>query len=583
MAANTAAIAATVGAGVAAAAASSADLKPKGLSAAVAAAAGGLGGFLLWKWATRGPENAALDLAVEAALLRAEGAGKRAAEDINSDREHGWQVEEWLAKLPGSGGVVSPALQAAARSHATVGRLSKDARSQLEADFRTGGLDEHSASRASELLVRGDEVPLGLEDQVLADAAGLALLSKGLDPNQESGVMSPAAADKLQKAWKSMSPRAHSLAWGFTFTPRSLSCMIEIVGAAEGLEATESPVVAPRLPAQTVALLKESWDRVPKDTFGQSFFDRLYAEDPVMQKLLATPATKVENVSLFVQVLVGLLDTESVPRLERIVHCATALARKFGGLRMKHMAAIRRAFVRTATTHAKEKKKVNRAWESFFYAMAAVAAPQLVLTDSLPDLMASIAASLPTPGGGPQAGIAAAQGIGLLEMSLAVTASSQGGTPVPDEVMGRLQEARVWLLDSVRDDVNAYCGLLASIYSRANLEAEPVAGQDGSRGLDAEEAERRRWLRRATEVPLRVAELSMGTAIACLPYKKQVRKSLHSDWVAGGKLLRTAMEISLRNVSINIKDMQRGGNDLDVRLARVRDTEPPWEDLCDIY
>jgi len=248
---------------------------------------------------------------------------------------------------------------------------------------------------------------------------------------------------------------------------------------------------------------------------------------------------------------------------------------------MSHLAAIKRAFIRSVIAHApKEKKKVNQAWEALIYSLVAVAGPHLVLQDRTDELAAATASPLPSPGGGPHAGAVAAQGVALLEMSLSITALSQGGTATPEEVQNKLHEARGWLVDAVRNDVNAYCGLLSSVYSRGVCTAD---GEDAAT-RSAEENEARRWLRRAIEVPLRIAEVSMGAAVACLPCRRQIKRSLQGDWIAGAKLLRTATEISMKNVMINAKEMDyktKAANDIDKRMTQLRDTEPPWEDLCD--
>jgi len=245
---------------------------------------------------------------------------------------------------------------------------------------------------------------------------------------------------------------------------------------------------------------------------------------------------------------------------------------------MRHLAAVKRAFVRTITAHAPshEQKRVNRAWEAFFYALAAVIAPHLVLEDGTFELSAAFASAMPTPGGGSQANVCAAHGVALLEMSLGIASahSQHGDEPMPDAVLQRLREARGWLVDAVRDDVSVYCGLLATVYGRPGQKDGP----------ESEAAERRRWLRKATEVPLRVAEVSLGAAIACVPYSRAVRKSLRSDWIAGAEMLQAALAVSMRNAEINVKDLARdlAVPELDARLQRLRDTESPWRVLCDV-
>jgi len=285
-----------------------------------------------------------------------------------------------------------------------------------------------------------------------------------------------------------------------------------------------------------------------------------------------------------VQYLLDHLDAERVPRLESLVHAIAATSCKFGRLQLEHLAPLKRALVRTVTSYAptkQEKKAVNRAWEAFFYALAAVMAPHLVKEGNIDEVAAASAASLPIPGCGTHAAFIAANGAALLEMSLGTTALSQGGSSAPEEVSAKLREARTWLIDCAKDDVNAYCGLLSSVYAQGSLE-DPSVAKAGSE--TAEDALRRLWLRRAAEVPMLVAELATGTAAACLPCKKFIKPSLKGDWIAGAKLLRTASEISLKNVALNLKDMGGVGKAADVekRMAKMRDAEPPWEDLMDV-
>jgi len=593
--ASAAAASSVFGATAAAAAAATFELRPRGTAVATAAAAGGLGGFLLWQaWpGSRDPLARAIRV-IDAVHAKQ----PRHPEDAAlSEQEYCYEVEQWVFKLRGGQEFVSPALRLAARSQhlerhsiprskfpegrqgylnwrAAVKRRQKE---RLVALLRFTGVDRSVGERASRLI--GKDLPLAEdpEMQTLEDATCLTFLANDLDSFQKDKD-DVKLVDIFQKTWKKMSPKAHELAMGLVYSPRILGCLVEAIAMATGLEANNQPMVAPRLPSAAIAWLRKSWQNIPQGTFGTEFFDRLYAEDPSLKQVFAFEVARPSNVTKAVQMLLDHLEIELVPRLERMVHAVAALSRTFGRLRMSHMAPIKRALVRTvvaAASTSKEKSTTNRAWEAFFYSIAAVAAPHLVLTDNLSELADATAATLPTPGGGPQAGAIAAQGIALLEMSLGITALSQGSTSVPEEVATKLNEARGWLLSSVRDDVNAYCGLLSSVYGRGL----------GSREAPDEaacEAEYKRWLRRATEVPLRVAEVSTGAAIACLPCKRSIKHSLKGDWIAGVKLLRTAVEISTKNVAINLQDGGRVAMDIDTRLSRLRDTEPPWEDLCDI-
>lgn len=592
--ASAAAASSVIGATAAAAVVAASELRPRGVAVATAAAAGGLGGFLLWQvWPGRRDPLASAFRIIDAAHAKQ----PRRPEDALSEQDYCIEVEQWVFKLSGGQEFVSPALRLAARSQhlerhaiprskfpegrqgylnwrAAVKRRQKE---RLMAMLSFTGVDRSVVERASRLI--GKDVPLAEdpEMQTLEDATCLTFLSHELDSFQKNKDDAK-LVDIFQKTWKKMSPKAHAFAAGLEYTPRLLGCLLEAIAMATGLEANNQPMVAPRLPSATVDWLRKSWENVPQDAFGNDFFERLYAEDPSLREVFAYDVARGSNATKAVQMMLDQLEFELVPRLERMVHAIAALSRKYGKLRMAHMAPIKRALVRTVVAAAptsKEKSTTNRAWEAFFYSMAAVAAPYLVLADNLSELADATAATLPTPGGGPQAGAIAAQGIALLEMSLGITALSQGSNPVPEEVATKLNEARGWLLSSVRDDVNAYCGLLSSVYGRG------LAGRE-SPDETASEAEYKRWLRRATEVPLRVAEVSTGAAIACLPCKRSIKYSLKGDWIAGVKLLRTAVEISTKNVAINLQDGGRVAMDIDTRLSRLRDTEPPWEDLCDI-
>jgi len=583
---------------VAAAAAATSELRPRPAIAAVAAAAGGLGGYLLWRaWLGRGKPTDRAIRAIDAVHAKQ----PLLSEGALSEQEYCQQVEQWVFRLRGGQDFVPQALQIAARAQhferhviprssypegrqgylAWRAAVKRRQQKRLEAVLRSAGLEAEVVARASKLA--GKDLPLAADPdmQTLEDATCLAFLEHEMT-DFGKGKDDAKLVDILQKTWKKMSRPAHLLSLKLEYNPRSLGCLVEAIAAAEGLEATEAPMVAPRLPPATVALIHKSWEQVPKDSFGEQFLQRCYEEDPELKQVFAYPVACASNITKAVQMLLDQLEMELVPRLERMVHGAAALSFKFGCLRMSHMATIKRALVRTVVAAAPpgEKRDANRAWEAFFYSLAAVAAPYLVLADNLTDFAAATAAALPTPGGGPHAGAVAAHGVALMEMCLGITALSQNGVAAPDEICAKLREARGWLVSSVRDDVNAYCGLLSSVYGRGIGGREPAAGDASA--ASAAEAEHRRWLRRAIEVPLRIAEVSTGAAKACLTYKRQIKHSLHGDWIAGVKLLRTAVEISRKNVSINLQEGGRVSTDVDTRLARLCDTDPPWEDLCDL-
>jgi len=504
------------------------------------------------------------------------------------DAEYFDEAQRLILKLRGGGSptFLSPALRIALRvrcSSSICGNAVSatnqggDVYRDVPRLLRKLNVQEEVAARVLWLLSEDATSTADPEKQALEDAMGLLFFSRKAS-DQELDAQAPHAPkinEEFQRVWKKLTRVAQALAVSFDYTPFVFGCLLESIAAVGPLQVTISPMVAPRLPPKTVALLRETWSAVPKEAFCSDFFERLYAEDKALSEVFACEVGRPSNVWKVVQLLLDLLDPEQVPRFELIVHSIAVLSHEYGGLRMRHLAPLKRALVRTVVAHAEsEKKRVNRMWEAFFYAMAAVAAPHLTLSDSICEFSLATASSLPIPGGGTHAGAIAAHGISLLEMCLSVSALSQGGKRAPEGVIAKLCEARQWLIDLVRNDVNAYCGLLASVYG------DPGPDEAGSSGADVGETERRRWQRWATEVPLRVAELAMGTAVRCLSYGKQVNPSLEGDWISGAKLMRTALEISLKNVNLNIRGASMGANDLELRLGRLTGTDPPWEDLC---
>lgn len=419
----------------------------------------------------------------------------------------------------------------------------------------------------------------------------------------------------LRTVWKQMSSRAQSFSLNFEYEPRLLGCLIEAIAVESGLDDTISPKVAPRLPVAAIQCLRESWARVSKDNFGEEFFRILYSDQPndsPLKDIFDHPVARPSNVSKVIEALLNLLDADDVPRLERVSHAIVMLASHFGNLKACHLGIVKRSIVRAVTSFAPsgEKRQAAQCWEGLLYGLAAVAAPVLFSSATMPELTEATAVSMPIPHALYHAGMLGANGSALMEMCLGVSAQSQGGQPVPSEAVVKLREARAWLVELASDDVNAYCALLGCVFTRPSEAAERSGGEDqlhefGERqsGDDseplagkAERAERRRWLRRKAEVPLRIAEMILGAASTCLSDRTKVRKSLHPDWVAGVAMLRGATDIAIKDVSLNMKylsnkegtpistDNARTTSDFLARLARVQEANaaPPWEQLCDV-
>lgn len=552
---------------------------------AAAAAAGGFGGYMLWYLIQGKRENS-----------MSPDSGLRAVEATLRPEEiaYGKEVEKWTIELAGGKSAVSPVLLLAAKAHkiekATVRRSqfpgSEEGHSQWKAALKQqqemrvkpilakAGWGSEAIARVTTLLSM-DGSREDKDMQVLEDATCLVFLQTDLPSMkiEDHGKL----VDLLHKTWVKMSPCARSKAIHLEYDAPMLHCLIEAIARDSTPSSPQTPMVAPRFTKACADLLRKSWSELP-ETFTKEVFERVLAEDKEVYELLSHPVVKeFQNMRKVISRFLGLLEPEAMPQFEKLAH-ALAVAGHCGGLRLSHIAAMKRAVVRVVTSNAskQQRESVNRAWEAFFYALGAVVAPHLMSQDRLEEIAAATSTALPVPGGGPHAAIAAVNGVALLEMSLNISALRPGSNAPPEEVMTKLREARGWLLDCIREDVNAYCGLLSSVYGQMPDKAMQAAA--------SEETEKRLWLRRAAEVPLRVAELSTGTAAECLRCKSYIKASLKGDWIAGAKLLRTASEISLKNVSINLRDMGLAAKaaDFDKRLARIRDTEPPWEDLVDV-
>mmetsp|Transcript_18314 Transcript_18314/g.42768 ORF Transcript_18314/g.42768 Transcript_18314/m.42768 type:complete len:475 (-) Transcript_18314:59-1483(-) len=427
----------------------------------------------------------------------------------------------------------------------------------------------------------------GFDERRLSDASCLTALqhSKTFEMEQDDALL----IAQLRGLWAQMSLEAKEAASALAFTPRVMGCLLEV--AASEIESNVAVSTfgtpAPRLPKSAVKSLRDSWSSIDKELFVNTFLERLRSDSSAaaLSNMLASPAAIPANWLKFLELILKLLDTDSMPRLERIMQAALLLARKYWHLEMGHLAAFKSALIKAVATQqdAKDKRRIGRLWEALCYTLLAPSAPQLAMMSNISELARATAAPLPTPGGGPQAAAIAAQGVALLEMGLTMTAQTAPASASHDsaksiEVVRKLAEARGWLLECVRDDVNAYCGLLATVFAKPPRSALEESVESMTQH-EAEEAERRRWLRRATEVPLRVAEVATGCASACVDCTS-IKESLKGDWLAGVHILRTAVQVSVKNVEINAEHLNdKFGSDVQSRLARVADMEAMWEAL----
>jgi len=275
----TAAASSVLGATAAAAAAASTE-RPRVTVVALAAASGGLGGFLIWQ-VLQSRRKKPLDRAIQLldTALRKQ---PKKVDACMTALEYGIQVDQWILKLSGGTELAPAALRLAARapqlehcvlqqevtarhkqdrgSRADTAAIARRKR-KLEALLCGSGVDTHVAHRAACLVAK--DVSLGDPyQQVLEDAVSLTFLANELAAF-EKGKDDATVVDACAKAWKKMSRAAHALAIGLEYSPRCFGCLVEAITFAEGLGATNDPVVSPRLPANAVALLRATWHGQP--------------------------------------------------------------------------------------------------------------------------------------------------------------------------------------------------------------------------------------------------------------------------------------------------------------------------------
>jgi len=400
----------------------------------------------------------------------------------------------------------------------------------------------------------------------------------------------------LTSMWSRMSPEAKVFATQLDYSAEFLGCLLEAALASDANASTSSsaaccqPLPAPRLPKSTVADLKAAWQALDKDAFAIDFFKPSEADEGgELASASAPDAQKAWQTAWMrlVDLLLQLLEDESLPRLERITCSLVGLAQKMWCVEMHSVATMKTSFLRAVVAgyDGKEKRQLSRAWEAFCYTLLAPSAPVMAASCNLSQLASATAAPLPTPGGGPQAAAIAAQGVALLEMSLSMTAQgpssrSASGSGAADEALRHLQNARRRLLDLVCEDVNAYCGLLATIFAKKPASCAPQDHAQTSAAVQkAEENERRRWVQRATEVPLHVAEVTVAALKACAECVI-IKDSLKGDWLAGVKFAQAAIQVSVENVEINAGHLKDDfGAEVQRRLKSLKEAGPPWEVL----
>jgi formiminotetrahydrofolate cyclodeaminase len=160
-----------------------------------------------------------------------------------------------------------------------------------------------------------------------------------------------------------------------------------------------------------------------------------------------------------------------------------------------------------------------------------------------------LASDAPAPGGGSVAAISGALGAALVSMVCNLTLGKKGYDEVQGDIQDLLAQSealRSELTNLVEEDVKAYTG-----YS--------VAAKM-PRGTDEEKAERatamQAALKKATDVPLSIAETAVRVMDLCMPAAEKGNKWAVSDAGVAVLMAEAALRSAALNVLINLGSLK---------------------------
>lgn len=179
------------------------------------------------------------------------------------------------------------------------------------------------------------------------------------------------------------------------------------------------------------------------------------------------------------------------------------------------------------------------------------------------ELLDAVASPAPTPGGGSASALASALGASLL-MMVAAMPKTRGGTEEDARALRSAREA----LDALRTD------LIASIDEDAAAYDRVLAAFKLPKGTPEEQQARRAAIqaatRGATEVPLRVMQLS-GSALAhAAAVGSHGHRGAASDVGVGAALVRAGLDGARLNVEINLPGIADAAYAADARARLER-------------
>jgi formiminotetrahydrofolate cyclodeaminase len=174
-----------------------------------------------------------------------------------------------------------------------------------------------------------------------------------------------------------------------------------------------------------------------------------------------------------------------------------------------------------------------------------------LLDETVERFLERLASDAPTPGGGSAAALAGALGASLLLMTCRLVRSRNHSTEERgrlDESAGRLEAIASGLKAAVDQDTESFDAVMAAMRLPRGTEAEKRARSEAIQAAT----------RRATEVPLGVAERAAEALAIGEEIVGAINPNALSDLGSGVALLEAAMEGAAMNVRVNLTSIKDG-------------------------
>lgn len=172
-----------------------------------------------------------------------------------------------------------------------------------------------------------------------------------------------------------------------------------------------------------------------------------------------------------------------------------------------------------------------------------------LLDQRLGQFLAELASNAPTPGGGSVAALAGAMAAGLLTMVCDLTIAKPRYAEFEAEAQAlreRAESLRGELQELAQADVDVFNNLSAAYKLPRITQADAAARRAAIQNI----------MRRATEVPLRVARAAAALLPLCAPLARHGNRTAASDVGVAALLVRTAVPAALLNVEINLAALE---------------------------